>query len=297
LNAVTVICQRGPCVALGRSCDLPQSENDLHKGQTADYIYLNGRPIGEVNPTTGKLYFTHTDRLGTPQKLTDSTQAVAWSATYQPFGNTVSFSGTLSTQSLRLPGQQFDAETGYNHNGFRDYAGGLTRYVESDPIGLAGGLNTYGYAFDNPAVRIDPFGLQSSDSMNDYDDPAKMAKEHENQLKLGDWLEKTGTGVLPLAKEVSGSLGMASGIKEGEEAFAEIVKIIGRALGEEMGLPNNQVTASTKEPEQCPIIRNGGATEPNYPGLSIIVHESSSQKLTHASSFDTPLPGAGPTSP
>jgi RHS repeat-associated protein len=138
------------------------SENDLHQGQTADYIYLNGRPIGEVNPTTGKLYFTHTDRLGTPQRLTDSTQAVAWSATYRPFGNTVSFSGTLSTQSLRLPGQQFDPETGYNHNGFRDYAGGLTRYVESDPIGLVGGLNTYAYAGANPQRFEDPLGLDGS---------------------------------------------------------------------------------------------------------------------------------------
>jgi RHS repeat-associated protein len=135
------------------------SENDLHKGQTADYIYLNGRPIGEVNPTTGSLYFTHTDRLGTPQKLTDSTQAVAWSALYQPFGGTgTSVTGTLATQSLRFPGQQFDPETGLYHNGFRDYSPALGRYVESDPIGLAGGLNTYEYTRANPLKHIDESG-------------------------------------------------------------------------------------------------------------------------------------------
>ncbi len=139
------------------------SENDLHKGQTADYIYLNGRPIGEVNPATGKLYFTHTDRLGTPQKLTDSTQAVAWSALYQPFGSTgITATGTLTTQSLRFPGQEFDAETGLYHNGFRDYAPGLTRYVESDPIGLAGGMNTYLYVGNNPLIYVDPFGLDKT---------------------------------------------------------------------------------------------------------------------------------------
>jgi RHS repeat-associated protein len=136
------------------------SENDLHQGVTADYIYLNGRPIGEVNPTTGGLYFTHTDRLGTPQKLTSSTQAVAWSALYQPFGSTgISVTGTLTTQSLRLPGQQFDPETQLYHNGFRDYDPGFGRYVESDPIGLAGGVNTYVYVGGNPLKTIDPNGL------------------------------------------------------------------------------------------------------------------------------------------
>jgi RHS repeat-associated protein len=139
------------------------SENDLHSGTTADYIYLNGRPIGEINPTNGKLYFTHTDRLGTPQTLTDSTQSVAWTTTYQPFGATNLITGPLLTQSLRFPGQQFDPETGYSHNGFRDYADGLTRYVQTDPIGLAGGMNTYQYAGENPFKNIDRRGLCAED--------------------------------------------------------------------------------------------------------------------------------------
>jgi RHS repeat-associated protein len=139
------------------------SENDLHSGQTADYIYMdpgrNSRPIGEVNPTSGDVYFTHTDRQGTPQAITDSGQNVVWSAFYNPFGDTSSFSGTLVNQSLRLPGQYFDPESGNNHNGFRDYAGTLTRYAQSDPIGLAGGMNTYQYVKGNPFKYTDPRGL------------------------------------------------------------------------------------------------------------------------------------------
>jgi RHS repeat-associated protein len=138
------------------------AENDLHKGQTADYIYLNGKPIGEVNPTNGKLYFTHTDRLGTPQTLTDSTQAVAWHTTYQPFGATNLITGPLVVQSLRLPGQQFDPESGFNHNGFRDYTPTLTRYLQTDPIGLLGGFNTYVYAEANPARYVDASGTQDA---------------------------------------------------------------------------------------------------------------------------------------
>lgn len=133
------------------------SEDDLH-GNSADYIYLGGRPIGEVNPGTGALYYTHTDMLGTPQYVTNGSAVVAWSATYKPFGDTQTTSGSI-IQHLRYPGQYFDSETGYNHNTFRDYDPGRTRYVESDPLGLAGGINTYQYALNNPFGYIDPLGL------------------------------------------------------------------------------------------------------------------------------------------
>lgn len=160
------------------------AENDLHNGQTADYIYLNGRPVGEVNPTSGKLYFTHTDRLGTPQKLTDSTKSVVWNALYQPFGSTgiAGITGTLATQSLRLPGQQFDTETGYHHNGFRDYVPTLGRYVESDPIGLAGGMDTYSYVSGNPLAGVDPKDLRDLESQEV--ERSKVAVSEEEVFKL-----------------------------------------------------------------------------------------------------------------
>jgi RHS repeat-associated protein len=60
---------------------------------------------------------------------------------------------------LRFPGQYYDAETGLNQNYFRDYDPAVGRYVESDPGGLAGGINTYAYASSDPILVIDPSGL------------------------------------------------------------------------------------------------------------------------------------------
>ena len=61
--------------------------------------------------------------------------------------------------NLRLPGQYFDKETNLHYNYFRDYDPGIGRYIESDPIGLEGGLNTYSYTKSSPLAHSDPLGL------------------------------------------------------------------------------------------------------------------------------------------
>jgi RHS repeat-associated protein len=122
----------------------------------ADYIYLDGRPVAVLNGST--LYFLHDDHLGTPQVASDNSQNIQWQASYEPFGTTTSVSGTI-TQNLRFPGQYFDVESGWNHNGFRDYLPNLGRYIQPDPLGgLGSGTNLYAYAWDNPLSFTDPLG-------------------------------------------------------------------------------------------------------------------------------------------
>jgi RHS repeat-associated protein len=60
--------------------------------------------------------------------------------------------------NLRLPGQYFDNESNLNYNYFRDYDPAVGRYAESDPIGLQGGINTFGYANQQPTLKVDPSG-------------------------------------------------------------------------------------------------------------------------------------------
>ena len=103
------------------------------------------------------LYFIHNDHLGTAQVITDKDQTVVWQGDYQPFG-AVEETTTLVENPTRFPGQYFDQETGLHYNLMRDYDPVLGRYLQSDPIGLDGGINIYGYASQNPVRYYDPNG-------------------------------------------------------------------------------------------------------------------------------------------
>ncbi len=126
------------------------------------YIYANGVPVAQFN-ASGTLTYLHTDQRGAPVKATNASKATQWSTRYEPFGQTIGLTnpGNL-TMNLRLPGQIADAETSLYDNGFRTYSPREGRYWQSDPIGLAGGANTYGYVTANPFRYVDPWGLARS---------------------------------------------------------------------------------------------------------------------------------------
>ena len=88
----------------------------------------------------------------------DEQQNVVWKAQYDAFGE-ANIEVEQVEFNLRFPGQYYDGETGTHYNYYRDYDPSLGRYVQSDPIGLRGGINTYGYVLQNPVMLIDPFGL------------------------------------------------------------------------------------------------------------------------------------------
>jgi len=134
---------------------LAESNGATGAAQT-EYVWLDDMPLALV--TSGNLYFVHPDHLGTPQKATDAAQNVAWDAVLRPFGQTEQQTFPSLT-NLRFPGQYFDVEDGLHQNWFRDYDPSIGRYIESDPIGLRGGVNTYAYADGDPISKTDPAGL------------------------------------------------------------------------------------------------------------------------------------------
>ena len=85
----------------------------------------------------------HTDHLGTPRAISNNSNEILWRWEGDQFGDVLP-TGNL-TFPIRHAGQYYDAEVNIFYNYFRDYDPITGRYVESDPIGLNGGLNTYGY--------------------------------------------------------------------------------------------------------------------------------------------------------
>ncbi|EHL0991464.1 RHS repeat protein [Escherichia coli] len=107
-----------------------------------------------------KLHLYHCDHRGLPQALISPEGETAWQGEYDEWGNLLGEESTLHLQqSLRLPGQQYDEESGlyYNHHRYYDPLQG--RYITQDPIGLKGGWNLYAYPLD-PVGYIDPLGLK-----------------------------------------------------------------------------------------------------------------------------------------
>ncbi len=143
-------------------------EYDATATAIQETVWLGDLPVATLRPPGGSTgtFNIYPDHLGSPRVVTRfSDNAIVWRwDNSEPFGATLANSnpsglGTF-TYNLRFPGQYYDAETGTHYNYFRDYDPSVGRYEQSDPIGLAGGVNTYGYVRSSPLRWTDPDGLR-----------------------------------------------------------------------------------------------------------------------------------------
>jgi RHS repeat-associated protein len=107
---------------------------------------------------TASYHYLITDHLGTPQLAINNQGQQTWKMHSDAFGNAALDPNNQITLNLRFPGQYYDQETGLSYNYFRDYNPKIGRYIQSDPIGLNGGINTFSYASGNPLLYQDPLG-------------------------------------------------------------------------------------------------------------------------------------------
>jgi RHS repeat-associated protein len=133
-------------------------------------VWLYDTPVATLRLPAGAssgpadVFYVHADQLDTPRRITrPGDNAVLWQwLAAEPFGNSLPDESPQGLPSfyyhLRFPGQYYDGESGLVYNYFRDYDPAVGRYVQSDPIGLKGGYNTYTYVGGNPVSRIDPTG-------------------------------------------------------------------------------------------------------------------------------------------
>ncbi|GAB4190502.1 MAG: hypothetical protein Tsb002_18490 [Wenzhouxiangellaceae bacterium] len=141
-------------------------EYDASGNPIRQHQWLASYPIGVIEGTN--IHAIHSDHLTTPRAVADSTGTTIWrwQSNDEPFGESMADTDPDADSNhfelgLRFPGQFYDPESEQHYNYFRDYDPGIGRYVESDPIGLRGGKNTYSYSLVSPINYYDTSGLRA----------------------------------------------------------------------------------------------------------------------------------------
>lgn len=214
-------------------------------------IWLDELPVGlQIGPAAGagRLHYIAPDHLGTPRAVIEPARNVAvwtWDLASEAFGNSgpnedADGDGNKVVLDMRYQGQRFDSATGLNYNYYRDYDAGSGRYVQSDPIGLAGGISTYGYVGGKPLGLVDRLGLATY-LITTYDVTAGIRYgSHSATYIDGEH------GEAPFLYDPSGNFGgdtrPSGGVFEGDEADLDAYIRFHRLSGSEVVITRLETT-------------------------------------------------------
>ncbi|TDB41616.1 RHS repeat domain-containing protein, partial [Photorhabdus khanii] len=164
--------------------------------QSIHWLYEPGKLTPSARYEQGQLHYVVSDHQGTVREICTEEGKVAWAGRLFTWGEPEFW--TISARkeetvscNLRFCGQYEDEESGLFYNRFRYYSPETGQYLSPDPLGLAGGVNPYGYV-SNPVSFVDPFGLagcpgisgvKSSSISNAPPDPYKGVQDTSAYLR------------------------------------------------------------------------------------------------------------------
>jgi RHS repeat-associated protein len=125
----------------------------------APFLYVDYANL-DAEPGSGKVKYLFTNHLGAPERIEDESGRTIWRGEVSPYGAVHVEVGCVDEINLRFPGHYYDAETGLHYNRFRYYDPALGCYLQSDPLGIVGGLNLQAY-LANPLTDVDILGLST----------------------------------------------------------------------------------------------------------------------------------------
>jgi RHS repeat-associated protein len=229
-------------------------------GTATDVIWVDNLPVAQLVASydagglpqgTPALTYLHPDHLGSPRLGTNAARQVTWRWESEAFGqNTPNVPMGSAIVRLRFPGQ-IDLNVGLlAYNYYRTYDPLLGRYLESDPIGVEGGLNTYGYVDGNPATQVDPLGL-AKDSITARIEAAILRGDARELQALIE-----GGSLNPLQTQLA---------RQGVQS----ISVIGRTttstsrVAELLGRSNREIRAAIEQCKQKSLPRSGRLRNPD----------------------------------
>ncbi|WP_308021785.1 RHS repeat domain-containing protein, partial [Neisseria canis] len=163
------------------------------------YIYTDQdsyEPLAQIHNYTNtgseskqEINYFHCDQIGIPREMTDKNGKLLWFGKYDAWGKLTEETNVTGTahQPFRLQNQYCDSEIRLHYNFFRYYDSDVGRFVNQDPIGLNGSINSYTFAF-NTSKWIDPLGW-SCDAKKVKELASRLSPKVKQRFKCEDFAD------------------------------------------------------------------------------------------------------------
>jgi len=226
--------------------------------------------------TNGSAYY-HTDGNGNVTAMVDEQGRIKARYLYDPFGNLLAQYGDLAdTNTRRFSGKEFHARSGLYYYGFRWYDPNLQRWINADPIGLAGGRNKHAFVGNNPINEVDYLGLERSVWVQLFRDiflgeSDSGLDQHSNLAQRN----RTGTGIASLADEDGSTVSPGDAViviggKVLQGGFEAGTLFIGGAEGKVA----EKITTGVTKAGKLSKCSNAAKTAPNLKHLDDVLEEA-----------------------